>query len=225
MSKIHPIHEKFSIALLVAMNSGFVDAYTFQYQDQRFASLQSGNVIQAAVNFSQGNMHDAVTFVWPIICFALGVSFNTIITHFFPAKRLSIAQHSVLCQLIGITLISLLGSHLSETFFITMTSFIMAIQADTFTKMRGLPYGSVMATGNIRNIGKHVADYLLNHTQESFDKARLFFSVVMAFLIGALLSGFLSQILDSLSLLGSSLILLIIYLSLFDNKSIHAFMP
>ena len=46
------VHSKESllVALLLAMNTGFVDAFTFFHFDGRFASLQTGNLIQTGIN-------------------------------------------------------------------------------------------------------------------------------------------------------------------------------
>ena len=87
MSEIstHPIQERLPIALLLATNSGFVDAYTFQYHGERFASLQTGNIIQAGISLARGQFNYASSFLLPILFFLLGAAFNNIINHQFKA--------------------------------------------------------------------------------------------------------------------------------------------
>ena len=75
----HPIHERLYIAFLLAANSGFVDAYTFQYHGERFASLQTGNIIQAGFLLAKGQFTAAQSFILPIIFFILGAAFNGIL--------------------------------------------------------------------------------------------------------------------------------------------------
>lgn len=68
------VHSKESllVALLLAMNTGFVDAFTFFHFDGRFASLQTGNLIQTGINLAHGNLEKAFQFIIPILFFALG---------------------------------------------------------------------------------------------------------------------------------------------------------
>ncbi|EQC83465.1 hypothetical protein LLT7_07325 [Lactococcus cremoris subsp. cremoris TIFN7] len=61
--------ESLLVALLLAMNTGFVDAFTFFHFDGRFASLQTGNLIQTGINLAHGNFEKASQFIIPILFF------------------------------------------------------------------------------------------------------------------------------------------------------------
>ena len=78
------VHSKESllVALLLAMNTGFVDAFTFFHFDGRFASLQTGNLIQTGINLAHGNLEKAFQFIIPILFFALGALFKTLFTKY-----------------------------------------------------------------------------------------------------------------------------------------------
>lgn len=212
----HPIHERLPIALLLATHSGFIDAYTFQYHAERFASLQTGNIIQAGIALAKGHFNDALSFIMPILFFLLGAAFNSMLKHTFKVGKLSIQQHSLLVETIGIATLVVFRTHISGTVFITLLSFFLAIQLDAFPKVQGLPFTSVMSTGNLRNVGVNLMQYFYTREHSAIRNAGLFSLIILAFLFGAFLSTLISNWLNYITLLGSIPILLTIFILLFD---------
>jgi uncharacterized membrane protein YoaK (UPF0700 family) len=213
----HPIHERLPIGLLLAMNSGFVDAYTFQYHESRFASLQTGNLIQAGFNLAHGRLNDCMIFIWPILFFTIGAACNTILKKQWPEGRLSSQQHSILLEFIGITAIVTVHQYLSSTFFIAFLSFFLAIQLDSFPKLQGLPFTSVMSTGNLRSVGTNITNFFYTRDKQFLSNTFHFLWLVLAFLFGAFISGLLAQALGTYALFGASLIVLIVFGLLFKK--------
>ncbi len=218
MSEIstHPIQERLPIALLLATNSGFVDAYTFQYHGERFASLQTGNIIQAGISLARGQFSYSTSFLMPILFFLLGAAFNNVLKHTVKAKRLSTQQHSLMIEIIGISLVVFIRTQISSTTFITLLSFFLAMQLDAFPKVKGLPFTSVMSTGNLRNVGANLITYFYTKNRTNLHNANLFSLIILAFLFGAFLSALMSTYLNHFTLLGSSVILITIFGLLFD---------
>lgn len=212
----HPIHERLPIALLLAANSGFVDAYTFQHHGERFASLQTGNIIQAGILLAKGQMLAAQSFILPILFFILGAAFNGVLKREFKSGQLSQQQHSLLVEIFGVTFVVLLGAYMSSTLYITMLSFFLAIQLDAFPKVKGLPFTSVMSTGNLRNVGANMMSFFYTKDTQARKNAGLFALIVLAFLVGAFVSTSLVNLFDRFTLIGSSVILLSIFTLLFD---------
>ncbi|MDR3241181.1 MAG: DUF1275 domain-containing protein [Lactobacillaceae bacterium] len=213
-----PVHERLQIGLLLALNSGFVDSYTFQYHGERFASLQTGNVIQAGFNVAHGNFSTALTFFWPILFFAIGAAFNVVMKKIMPAKRLSQQQHSVLVELIGIAVVVLFAEQLPNAFFTGFLSFFLAIQLDAFPKIQGLPFMSVMSTGNIRNVGTNLMNFVYTRDRKFLRDGGLFLVIVLFFFVGAFISALLVKVMGSMTLLGSSVIVFVIFMLLFEHK-------
>jgi len=214
----HPTDERLKIALLLATNSGFVDAYTFHYHAERFASLQTGNIIQAGIALARKDFNGSLSFFMPILFFLLGAAFNGMIRHRITAKKLTSKQHSLLVEIIGISIIIAINAHISSTVFITLISFFLAIQLDAFPRVRGLPFTSVMSTGNLRNVGANLMQYYYTKNPTALKNVRLFSSIILAFLIGAFLSAFLASYLGQKTLIGSVIILLSIFFLLFDHS-------
>ena len=117
------VHSKESllVALLLAMNTGFVDAFTFFHFDGRFASLQTGNLIQTGINLAHGNLEKAFQFIIPILFFALGALFKTLFTKYKTQNNQSEIESLLFIQMIGILLISLAFA----TFYIYQPHFLL----------------------------------------------------------------------------------------------------
>ena len=48
--------------MLLAGTAGYIDSYTFAFHDNRFASFQSGNLLQLSINVASGKWHAASLF-------------------------------------------------------------------------------------------------------------------------------------------------------------------
>ncbi|MGV9033904.1 YoaK family protein [Lactococcus lactis] len=212
------VHSKESllVALLLAMNTGFVDAFTFFHFDGRFASLQTGNLIQTGINLAHGNLEKAFQFIIPILFFALGALFKTLFTKYKTQNNQSEIESLLFIQMIGILLISLAFAtflHLSASLFVGILSFFMVIQDDTFTRVRGLPYANIMSTGNIKAFGTNLGQYLVSKNTKDLKNSLIFLSLALSFVVGAFISSLLSLWLGDFTLIGSSLLILLAYYS------------
>jgi uncharacterized membrane protein YoaK (UPF0700 family) len=76
--------------------------------------------------------------------------------------------------------------HQSE--LILLLSFLISIQADTFTKVKGLPYTSIMTTGNIKNLGTHFAYLMMHKKKQHLQNSSVYLMIIFGFLFGAFLS-------------------------------------
>ena len=207
--------ESLLVALILAMNSGFVDAFTFFHFDGRFASLQTGNLIQTGINLAKGNLTKSFQFIIPVLFFALGALFKTLVTKYKTKNNQSEIKLLLLIQMFGILLFSLSFAtflHLSTSVFVGILSFFMVIQGDAFTRVRGLPYANIMSTGNIKAFGTNLGEYLVSKDKLHLKNSAMFLFLALSFVIGAFISAFISSSLGAFTLLGSSFLVFLAYL-------------
>ena len=50
------VFEGLRVATLVSYIGGFIDAYTYNTQDERFASIQTGNLLYLVIHLVEGNI-------------------------------------------------------------------------------------------------------------------------------------------------------------------------
>ena len=69
------VFEGLRVATLVSYIGGFIDAYTYNTQDERFASIQTGNLLYLVIHLVEGNIARAFSYAIPIFFFILGQFF------------------------------------------------------------------------------------------------------------------------------------------------------
>ncbi|HEY0221301.1 YoaK family protein [Lactovum miscens] len=212
-SDIKSIKEKLRIASLLAVNAGFIDAYTFFHFQGRFAGAQTGNLVQAGIALAQGNWQLTGNFLMPILFFMVGIAFKTVVTHIRVKHKLDSTTYLLWVQLIFIWLFVTFYSaffQVNGTLEISILSFIMAIQMNNFTVTHGLGYGSIFSTANMRSFAQGLVQYGLTRDKADLKKAGVYFSLVFSFLTGAVMSTWLQYFFAGWTLYGSVIILVIV---------------
>ncbi len=211
------MREKLRVASLLAMNAGFMDAFSFFHFDGRFIGMQTGNMIQVAVYLAKGNFVRVADFIIPVLFFSCGVIFKNIYSYYLRKKNKPDTIYLLLLQWTGVTVFTLLYAtvlKLPVSIFVGFLSFFMAIQHDTFSKTRGLPYGSIMMTGNLKSTMVNLTNYALTHEHRYLQNFRVFASLVGAFFLGTILGTYSADIFGNWTLLVSSTFLIIVYFML-----------
>ena len=173
-------------------------------------------LFKPASYWPKGNLLPHKALFCRLFFFILGAAFNGILKREFKIGKLSQQQHSLLVETFGVLLVVMLSPYISSTLYITLLSFFLAIQLDAFPKVKGLPFTSVMSTGNLRNVGANLMTFLYTKDRQARHDAWLFALIVLAFLVGAFVSTCFVYLFDHYTLIGSSVILLTIFTLLFD---------
>ena len=214
------IKEKLRIAALLAINAGFIDAYTFFHYGARFAGAQTGNLVQAGIAFAQGNWLLLGSFLVPIFFFMLGIMLRTVISHFRMKNNQADTVFLVCLQLLLLLFfvtVYIFIFRFSATLVIGILSFIMAIQMNNFTATRGLAYGSIFSTANMRSLAQNFTQFILTKEIKFLKNTRVFLIVITSFFIGSALSTFAQKFLGIRTLYGSAVILILV-LVIFKNE-------
>lgn len=215
----YKIYEKLPIVMLLAVTTGWVDALTFQYHDERFAAFQTGNIIQVGINLAHLDWSRVLSYLLPVIFFMVGAGLNYLVKHYWSNSKFLWQQASLLIQAIGILVAALFEKQLPSDLFIAILAMCMAFQADSFNKLNDLPITTVFSTGNLKNLGTNLMTSIVNKDRKAFSNAWHILLVIISFSFGAVASILLSQKIGRWTMLGASLILLIVLLVInLDNK-------
>ncbi|KZK38364.1 DUF1275 domain-containing protein [Lactococcus taiwanensis] len=209
------VKEKMRIALLFALNAGFMDGFSFFHFDDRFIGAQSGNLIQAGINIAQGNFPRFWNFVIPMIFFVLGVMTRGFYSHYLMKRHRFDATYLLLIQWLGVTTFAIaygLGLQLPVSVYVGLFSFFMAIQYDAFTKVHGRAYGSIFMTGNMKSMSANLAQYFLTKDQEKLRSAGIYVLLIGIFFLGAIIATLAGNWFGSWTMLGSTILIGAAYL-------------
>src|ERR1700754_4984678 len=70
---LHPPHAALTVAYLLSLSGGFLDAFTYVAHGKVFANAMTGNIILLGVSATAGDWRQALNHVPPLIAFLLGV--------------------------------------------------------------------------------------------------------------------------------------------------------
>lgn len=182
------IHESLPVGVMLAMAGGFLDAYTYLFHGEVFASMQSGNVILLGLNLAQGNFSRILRYVLPITMFLLGIFFTNILKFSFAHKRLVWQNVAVAIEAVGIFCVGAFSDSAHNLFINAALSFFAAIQFATYRRLAGLPYATTMTTGNLRSIADYLYQYLFKKDPTASFKIKYTATIIFSFCLGAILS-------------------------------------
>lgn len=192
-----PRDEAVSIALLLALVGGYLDAYTWIIHGV-MANAQTANLVLLWVYGTAGNWGDALRFVPPILAFAIGIVAAAWL------RRASGERASAINTLIEILLlvaIGILHNRLPDLAGTLGISFVAAMQTAIFTKVEGVAYSSVMITGNMRQAIEGVFLALCSGGPlGTLRRSGIFTGLCIAFGLGAAVGAFATENIPDLAL-------------------------
>lgn len=202
--------ERARIACILSINAGFMDGFSFYHYNGRFIGTQSGNIIQSGINFACGNWGRFYDFIIPMIFFSLGVITRGLYSYYLKKENKSEALHLLRLQWSGVTIFSVIygiGIPLSVSVYVGILSYFMAIQYDFFTKVHGLPYGSIFMTGNVRLLAANMTQFFITKDKKYIHSINIYLLLIVLFVVGGILSVMLGELMEHWTMIVSSLLL------------------
>ncbi len=193
------MYESLFVGAVLAVIGGYLDAYTYIARGQVFANAQTGNVVLLGLRAADGEWARALMYLMPIIAFALGIFLSESIRRHFDGGKLYWQQYIILLELVVITIVSLLpqGSYDNinfDTISNIMISFVCSLQVQSFRRIRNITCATTMCTGNLRSAVESLDKYKNTRESKYLHDAGKFFGIVLFFIIGAVISTFLTRI-------------------------------
>lgn len=213
MKHIQP-SESLANGLLLAFAGGMMDAYTYLCRGQVFANAETGNLVLLGIQLAQRNWGRALYYLWPIMSFALGVLLTEWLrSHFTPLPGLPHWRQLVLVvECGGLLLVSLLPVGPLDWLANVIVSFVSAMQIESFRKFEGNPFSTTMCTGNLRSGTEKLYRCLFLRETRAGRGAQDYYSVILLFVLGALVGGLCADLLAGRSILFACLPLSLAFL-------------
>ena len=67
------VSESIRLGTLLTFVGGFLDAYSYLTRGGVFANAETGNIVLMGIHLAQGQWRQAIFYLFPIACFALGI--------------------------------------------------------------------------------------------------------------------------------------------------------
>ena len=181
--------ETFLLSAILALSGGFQDAYTYNVRDHVFSNAQTGNVVLMSQHFLMGEWKTAISYLFPIIAFALGVLVAEQIGHKYKfAKRIHWRQIIVIMEILLLFVVGFIPGDYNMIAAM-MVSFACSMQVQTFRKVNGYGYASTMCIGNLRSGTESLSIFIRDHQKGALKKTLHYYGIILIFALGAGVGG------------------------------------
>ena len=204
--KREPVSESLMVGLLLALAGGMLDAYSFINRGEVFATAETGNIVRLSIYLSMGEWREAFHYLLPILAFALGVIAAEALRRRSECRagrpdrrpgrlRWQWQQPLLLAECGVLAAVSLLPLGPLDPLANILIAFSSAVQVDSFRKFRGCTGSTTMCTGNLRSGTELLFRFLVLPDPQAGEKASVYYRLILAFILGAVLCGRLSLLL------------------------------
>ena len=200
------------LALFLTFCAGYVDAYTFIERGNTLVAGQTGNVVFLSVGIVQHNVADAEVKILTLLSFMLGVFLLTIYK-----EKMKIVKKPIL-SLVPLGVLSLIIGFVPLTvdnhFIVPPLAFCMGLVTTAFGEVSGIAYNNAFMTGNIKRTMLAFGDYVRTKHTPFLREGLIFVSLLSSFVLGVVVSAYLSIFYEEKTILGIPLMMSIFYLSM-----------
>ncbi len=220
MKKDRQMSESLLLGIILAIVGGYLDAYTYIIRGGVFANAQTGNIVLLGINLAHGDFTNVIQYLIPILAFALGVLIAEAVkqklkvNHFIHWRQIIIAF-----EMIFLFICAFINSGNGDTVVNVIISFVCALQVESFRMIDGNTIATTMCTGNLRSGTEQLFLGIKNNDKASVKKGLVYYSIIAAFVIGAVMGAVVTKLLDVKSVLVAFLLLLISFILMFKQKT------
>jgi len=219
------LSESLIFALLLALTGGFLDAYTYVLRGGVFATMQTGNMILLIIKGMEFDWIYTLNYVFPILFFAAGVVISEILKDIFVKTKIKWQQVILLVEVSILAIVVFIPFGDSNIYATCLISVVAALQMNGFHKMRGHPFFSTMCTGNLNSCFIFLYQGIKTKDVTYIIKAVRYISIIIFFMLGALVGSLIFEYANEFSLFFPCGILFICFLTLFINRSQTEVLP
>lgn len=171
--------------LLLSIEGGYLDAYTYVTRDGVFANAQTANIVKLAMNFQAHNMAKCMQLLIPVSAFILGVLVALIIESHHTKYGIRHIRRSVLLVEIAALVIVAYLPEQYNTVANCLVSFVCAMQMEAFKTFVGQVLTTTVSTGNLRKFVEFLYKAIMEHDEEALKTAGIYLVVILSFMTGA----------------------------------------
>ena len=162
----------------------------------------------------------AVQYAFPVLAFGLGMLMTFVIRRRFRNRtnRIHWRQLGVLAEILLLTLVAFLPQQ-ANLLANSLISLACGFQVEAFRKIHGNAIATTMCIGNLRAGIHAAAEFGFSRKREDRNRAITYFTVILAFALGAVLGNLAIAQWGTWAILGSSALLLVCFgLMFFQGK-------
>ncbi len=176
-------------ACILTAAGGMMDGWVYLAHGHLFANAQTGNVVLLALSVAAGRLGDAAHFVPSIAAFVAGLFVSRLAATWLKSRRLNSRTIRLGAECVILLGLGLWAHSLSDTVVTASVGFIAALQITSLSHIGRSSFNTGMTTGNLTSAVSATVAAWLDGSAADRARAAALWSMCVAFLLGALLSG------------------------------------
>lgn len=216
MKRTSQISESLELGIILAISGGFMDAYSYIQRGEVFANAQTGNMLLMGVYFSEGNVHQGINYLVPVLSFAIGIALADLV-RMLNINRFHWRQISVLIEAVILAGVSCIPESMN-LMANSLTSLACGIQVESFRKIHGNGIATTMCIGNLRSATQNLCYYLKNKDKNYIEKSVIYYGIILCFILGAVIGNILVKNFHESAISACSFLLLISFVLMFVDR-------
>ena len=222
MKRAKQTSESIELGILLALSGGLMDAYSYLARGQVFANTQTGNMLLFGVNLASGHFQNTLHYLFPVLAFGLGIFIAEFI-HFQNIQRVHWRQVTLLIEILILFIVGFISFN-QNLLANSLTSFACGLHVQAFRKIHGKGYATTMCIGNLRTGTHELCNFICTKKVQHLQSGLLYYSIILTFILGAVLGNFCIHIFSSKAIWVSVLLLLSAFVLMFiDREKNEAF--
>lgn len=175
----------------MTLTSGFVNTFTYVNHGQVFVSFHTGNLIRLAMSFHPNNLAGLFSYLVPVF----GALFGSVLGSLIMSKSNNTqetTQHFNGIFILAYLVLVFIQPDQFNGIILFALSALMMMQLTGFRFFKGVSFNSTIMTGNLRNLGEYIADFIFHPSPYLLRRAVTYLLLLLCFPVGAFLGYWLS---------------------------------
>ena len=183
--------ETYLIGAVLAVVGGYFDAYTYLARNHVFANAQTGNIVLLGIN---------------LFAFIAGIFICEILRKYGNRFHIHWRQYVIFLELAVTVIVAFLPQGRAYGINCDMIaniaiSFVCSLQVQSFRKIRGITCATTMCTGNLRSGTDCLISFFSGKDRKQLHSAGKYYGIVGLFILGAMMSSFMTELMAEKSVL------------------------
>ena len=209
------------IIALLTISGGLMDAYSYFARNHVFANAQTGNIVLSTYYLLNLDFDMFYNYLSPIICFVFGVTIAEVIHYYLKENHIiHWRQIGLAIELIIILIVGFIPNSLN-VLANSLLSLICGMQLSSFKKAHDNSLATTMCIGNLRQGVECLVDGIASKNSTIIKKGLFYFSLILYFIIGALIGGFLNSYLHNYTIFINLIFVSLAFILLFIKPSLE----
>lgn len=192
-SKTKYVEDSLKFTLILTIVGGFMNGYSYMLRGGSLVTMQSGNMARIGIAIY---MHDDLLLlvsIIPVLGCLIGVTLARVLhTHIKGKTPVFWHKFSINIEIYIFIIVGLVPSGFYDHFLNFIIAVAAGIQFYNVKSYRGYMHGTVIASGNLKNLGHILGDLIVKKDKETLNLFLEYFLLFISFTGGAYLGCLLS---------------------------------